>query len=191
MSDWWADVAGQVFAGIVVVVAVAVVTALTPWGRRIGKAMLRSARSVMGALATLRVTTQRRIDAQISSAVAHAVVSIQEGEEDDGEGRPLRPEDYDGWVMEPAPEPKTWLLRNQTRETAMVVNIWPATNYFPFDWEPPNFPITLAPRESVSFPAVKLRSGFSLMPFMESPMANVHWEDTHGDQHEDIIWVVT
>lgn len=48
----------------------------------------------------------------------------------------------------------------------------------------------LAPRGSVSFPTVKLRSGFSLMPFMESAMANVYREYAHGDQQEDIIWVV-
>lgn len=185
-SAWWADVGGQVFAGMILLAVAGTVTALTPWGKRvrsrIGSAFVKSYRLVT----SLRVTTRPRIDAEIAEAVREAT---EEAEPDDDEP-PLRPAEHTGWVMLPAPAPRTWLLRNQTGESATVLMLMLGHNSN-FEWEPPDFPWTLHAGESLSFPARRIRRGASFLPFMDAPVANVLWEDSHGDQHEDIVWIVS
>jgi hypothetical protein len=186
-NDWWADVGGQIVAGLIVLAAGAVITGFTPWGKRVGKSTIRGVQHALRMLSSVRVTTRPRIDSEIAAAVARAV----ESEVDDDEPRPMRPDEYDGWVMAPAPQARRWVLRNQTTEVTTVEAIRPVGAFWPFEWEPPSFPVTLAPGESVSFVARKLRPANSFMPFTDSPMANVLWEDAHGDEHEDIVWIIT
>jgi|GEM_PF-3261910 len=194
-AGWWADVGGQIIAGIVVLVVAAVVAALTPWGKRvrdrIGAAFLTAVRFVR----SLRITTRPRIDAEIARAL-HAAEQASEDHEGDSDGngdegeRPLRPDEYTGWVMERAPEARTWLLRNQTGEAA-TLHFLALGHNSNFEWEPPETPRELRDRESVSFPARRVRTSTSFLPFMDRPMANVMWEDGHGDEREDVVWIVT
>jgi len=91
--------------------------------------------------------------------------------------------------MLPAPTPRTWMLRNQTGEDAVVEMIMMAASAY-FDWEPPEYPIALKDGASLSFPARRVRTSFNFMPFLDNPMANVMWQDSHGDEREDVIWIV-
>ncbi|RKE60451.1 hypothetical protein DEU36_2893 [Microbacterium sp. AG238] len=106
------------------------------------------------------------------------------------EAHEKRHQDYDGWVLGPASEARFWELRNQTGETVTVEGIVPSGPYWPFEWEEPSFPVRLAPGGSVSIRARKLRSGNHLLPWMNDAMANVVYEDEHGDEREAIIWIL-
>lgn len=184
-AAWWADIGGQVIAGVVLLVVAAVIAALTPWGKRVRDRITAAFLAAIRFVRSLRITTRPRIDAEVAEAVREAT----EPDPGDDEERPLRPDEYDGWVMEPAPEPRTWLLRNQTGQVAKVEALMLGANSN-FEWDHPDVPVTLANGESISFPARRIRTGMSLMPFMDRPAANVLWEDEHGDQQEDIVWIV-
>jgi hypothetical protein len=190
-ARWWVDVGGQVVAGVVVLVLAACAAAVTPWGKRIRDRIAAALRTAVRFVRSLRLTTRPRIEGEIEAAVEAAVREATEPDpdDDDGEGRPLRPDEYRGWVMERAPEPRTWLLRNQTGQVGTVEALILGVNSN-FEWEYPELPVTLADGDSFSFPARRIRTSTSFLPFMDRPMANVVWEDDHGDQHEDIVWIV-
>lgn len=188
-SEWLADVGGQIAASVSIAVLGGIAGMFTPWGKRLAAKAAAGIARAWWTVRSIRVTTRPRIEAEIADAVRTATADDDE-ENDDGEPRRLRPEEYEGWVLGPASEPRHWELRNQTGESVTVEGIIPAGPFWPFEWEEPDFPAQLAPGESLLIRARRVRSGNSMMPWMDDAMANVIYEDDHGDEREDVIWIL-
>ncbi len=189
-NEWWADVSGQIVAGLIVIAVGSVVASFTPWGKRVVGTVGRAAGRAASAISSLRITTRGHIDAEVARAVEQATASPSEEDELDDGSRPVRPEAYDGWVLGPAPQPRHWELRNQTGQAVIVRAIIPRGAYWPFEWAEPDFPAPLAPGESLLVQARRIHMGSHLMPWVNDAMANVLYEDDHGDERQDVIWVL-
>jgi hypothetical protein len=185
-DEWWADVSGQIVAGLIVIAVASGVAVVTPWGKRVVLTVGRAASAIL----SLRITTRGRIDAEVARAVKQVTAMSQEKDEHDVGPQPLSPEAHDGWVLGPATRPRHWELRNQTGRAVIVRAILFSGPYWPFEWEEPDFPASLAPGESLLIQARRVHMGSHLMPWVNDAMANVLYEDDHGDERQDVIWVL-